>query len=932
MNKSRIIGALSTVLYILSFPLKGTGNSFINTLSRLFIIAVSASFVHTAWAHNNDAYYHPFFHADDEAVANYANWMSRLDDEKLLSELSLPGTHDTMARCKNLLCFPLDDIAQTQSMTLLQQLNSGIRVLDIRVNYERVNSLGFLVACENGDTGCVFAIYHGLLYQGETFISSVLNVVIDFLNDHPSESIVMRIKEEGGDNLLFNDAMKAILAHPYYSQNILKKTCNPSNVNIAVKLGTGEADCDARGKFAVLRQWKNDNVNGEAHPESIGRWGSLIPSAQKQDDYSVTTNWDLHSKWEKIKTHLNTADNDSSDNKLYANFLSASGGSFPYFIASGHSSPTTGAPRLATGAATPFFSDSKYPDFPRVTCLDLYFVEFCTIAFEGTNILTKNCLNGATRDEKTAYRPCDGEFDRVGMIFADFPGKGLIEAIANVNLNDGAELGGPNLPPVAALSESLYIGNEGSTVEFDASVSSDPNGDSLSHVWDLSFFPDVCTNNASQAIVNYADAFDAWFLLHMDTPLPDQAFQETEEGMNLQMLVDMASQSTSTNSYTCLDNGSGDVTVTVTDGLLSSVASASVRIDNVAPTITAAGSVINENGVAVISGTIDDPGTQDTFDVVLDWGDGTNETFTRPASTTGTQTFERTHLYLDDEPTGTPADDYTVSINVVDVDDGEGIGQTTVTVNNVDPVAVIDAIVDEAGNVIGQDVDIALVGLELGVTASFTDIGTLDTHTVTFNWGDGTVNVGSVGAAVSPVSATHTYLTIGTYTVLVTVVDDDTGEDTVSRTIQVVDAAGAVTNATERLNEIIANDPTLDPEMAELIRAAVDKLRGDDGGVDKNGALDKFEISKADAALLKLSQAIELLIAEGPSHLISQLALTAKAAVIDLITKARESATKESEFRKITAAEAEVAMGDIRLQEGDALAAVDAYRDALKKL
>jgi 1-phosphatidylinositol phosphodiesterase len=133
-----------------------------------------------------------------------------------------------------------------------------------------------------------------------------------------------------------------------------------------------------------------------------------------QDDYNLGTNWDLYGKWQSVKTQLHAAAQ-GVRGLIYINFLSGSGGSFPYFVASGHSSPGTSAPRLATGLTTPGWS-SSYPDFPRVDC----FIGICTIAFEGTNTLTKDYLEA-------------GRVRFSGIVMADFPGEGLINAIIERN-------------------------------------------------------------------------------------------------------------------------------------------------------------------------------------------------------------------------------------------------------------------------------------------------------------------------------------------------------------------------------------------------------------------------------------------------------------------------------------------------------------------
>ena len=58
------------------------------------------------------------------------------------------------------------------------------------------------------------------------------------------------------------------------------------------------------------------------------------------------------------------------------------------------------------------------------------------------------------------------------------------------------------------------------------------------------------------------------------------------------------------------------------DGTYQAVASQSLTVDNVAPTLTLdAVAMIDENGVATLTGTIDDPGTLDTFTLDVNWGD-----------------------------------------------------------------------------------------------------------------------------------------------------------------------------------------------------------------------------------------------------------------------------------------------------------------------
>ena len=67
---------------------------------------------------------------------------------------------------------------------------------------------------------------------------------------------------------------------------------------------------------------------------------------------------------------------------------------------------------------------------------------------------------------------------------------------------------------------------------------------------------------------------------------------------------------------------------------------------------------------------------------------------------------------------------------------------------------------------ISIDQPIVPVGTAINASASFTDPGTLDTHTAVWDWGDGT-SVGTVtqGAGSGSVNDSHSYSTPGVYTV-----------------------------------------------------------------------------------------------------------------------------------------------------------------------
>lgn len=109
---------------------------------------------------------------------------------------------------------------------------------------------------------------------------------------------------------------------------------------------------------------------------------------------------------------------------------------------------------------------------------------------------------------------------------------------------------------------------------------------------------------------------------------------------------------------------------------------------------------------------------------------------------------------------------FTVTLEVCDMV-ATDTDTATVTVNNVNPIV----------GLIGVDTVVTPINTPIHTTANFQDQGASDTHTATWDWGDGVIENGVVtqGAGSGSVAGSHSYASAGVYTVQLTVVDDDLG-------------------------------------------------------------------------------------------------------------------------------------------------------------
>lgn len=214
------------------------------------------------------------------------NWMGALADSVKISQLSIPGTHNSCARENSAWGF-----AQCQTEYLSWQLNNGIRYLDIRCR----NTQSIPTAPFRPRTRWYFAIVHGVTDQRRSF-EEVLTACFTFLANNPTETIIMRVQQEGSSDSdrykeIFRNYLNPVLRSKFYLGTTI-----PS-------LG------QVRGKIVLLSAlpWIEE-----------GLW---FLNQEIQDDHS---NPSVSTKKEKIKQHISSSIN-SNGQKFYINHLSANG-------------------------------------------------------------------------------------------------------------------------------------------------------------------------------------------------------------------------------------------------------------------------------------------------------------------------------------------------------------------------------------------------------------------------------------------------------------------------------------------------------------------------------------------------------------------------------------------------------------------------------
>lgn len=225
---------------------------------------------------NNNARDPDYWNVTDDPGIRHTNWMSAIPQSKFIYDITVAGTHDTMARAGV-------TWACCQSLSLKTQLLIGIRFFDIRCNHSK-----------NG-----LPIHHGRVYENCNF-TDCMNAIASFVRSNPSEFVLVRVKEEEKESECTRTFCQTVWeALQSYRDVLWLEETIP-----AIK--------DVRGKIIILRNFKKEDK-----PIGID-----YNSLDIEDDWDES---DLDHKWGKVQSHLDKA-RMQEDTKMYLTFSSCSTG------------------------------------------------------------------------------------------------------------------------------------------------------------------------------------------------------------------------------------------------------------------------------------------------------------------------------------------------------------------------------------------------------------------------------------------------------------------------------------------------------------------------------------------------------------------------------------------------------------------------------
>ncbi|EEP80512.1 conserved hypothetical protein [Uncinocarpus reesii 1704] len=268
-------------------------------------------------------YVTPESHLAVYSSANLNSWMRELNNDTLLSALSIPGTHNSPT------CHLAPPSVRCQAASPREQLENGVRFFDIRVQPQFPND-------PSKDSLVLVHSAFPISLTGNKYFRDLVQEIEAFLERNPSETLIMSVKREGPGK--HTDAQLSKILFDHYAKDSRKWYTEP-------KIPTLEA---ARGKIVLMRRFGLDDSlkrewDGRGWGIDAGGWADNTPHATCpsgdiciQDFYEVLETENIDKKIEYVTAQLARSgalsypfgalkvDDNGDRTPFYVNFLSAS--------------------------------------------------------------------------------------------------------------------------------------------------------------------------------------------------------------------------------------------------------------------------------------------------------------------------------------------------------------------------------------------------------------------------------------------------------------------------------------------------------------------------------------------------------------------------------------------------------------------------------
>lgn len=250
------------------------------------------------------------FATSEQQNINFSEWMREIPNTRTLAEISIPGTHDSGT-------FRLEDPiksvwAKTQEHDFRYQMDHGVRFFDIRGRVTDDNTI---------------VLHHGPVYLYVTLLQFI-NEARAFLESHPSETIIMSLKEEYDPMPGARESFAKTFENQYFNDSIFLK--KEGNINLG----------DSRGKIVLLRRYSGGTMTGGFR--NFG-WRDNATFTSMTNGVKITVQDKYNVKYDEKKAAVDsmlneTVANKKSNDHIHINFTSLSSGgtawSSPYYFSS----------------------------------------------------------------------------------------------------------------------------------------------------------------------------------------------------------------------------------------------------------------------------------------------------------------------------------------------------------------------------------------------------------------------------------------------------------------------------------------------------------------------------------------------------------------------------------------------------------------------